>query len=793
MQAHQPLPPVISSFERSLLECRIDKQPHGTRLLMVRCPYLPKGYTVAIVGETKELGRWNPKKSLPFTRTSDDLCTIAIDELQLADNVQFKLILYKASSNKTIWEEGDNRHFHSSDGAVLEFRGTFPLPRAAGVAIPVFSLITERSLGIGDFGDLEKFIEWSASCGLKVVQLLPLNDTTSTRTYKDSYPYNAISAIALHPLYLSINKMGNLKDAELSHVMADNQQRLNRFDEVDYEGVDDIKWQFFRAIYEQDGKKTIRSNAFVAFFEDNREWLVPYSVFCYLRDANHTENSNGANFHIWSELSEYKAAEVANMCTVDGEHYCEIMFHAFLQFHLHTQLLGARDIAHKNGVSLKGDIPIGVSPLSVEAWSNPELFNTSLQAGAPPDAFATEGQNWGFPTYNWAKMKEDGYSWWQKRFQKMAQYFDLYRIDHILGFFRIWSIQPQFTSAIMGQFNPAKPFSQKELIKSLPNFSVERFIDLYITFDSVKLHLGRYANFYAPYLDKRAVQGVKLYEFKEEFNTQRKIADFFATQEQSEANTELCAGLCALHSELLFVPDIHNPQAFHPRIAAQYTTSYQLLNQEQKDSYNRLYNDFFYTRHNDLWAATGRERLSTITRSTSMLCCGEDLGMIPDCVAPVMRELGILSLEVERMPKGVGAEFARVEDNPYLSVDTISTHDMSPLRLWWEELSNESMANYFYNTMHFSGNTPDSLSAARCRDIVEKHFASGSMLVILAWQDLLAIDGKMRHENPGREQINIPSNPNHAWQYRTHLSVRKMKMAEPFTRLLNRIVENADR
>ena len=779
----------LSSFEQSLFDCTINKSPRGTKIITVSCPLLPKGYCIAITGETEELGMWDVKKALPLTRTSADICKIALDKLKNLDNAQFKLIIVKNNGSKVIWEQGENRYYADwLSEATIEFRGDFPKPKAAGVAIPLFSLMTERSFGIGDFNDLEKFIEWAANCGFKVVQLLPLNDTTSTRTQKDSYPYNAISAFALHPLYLSVNKMGELKDVDLAHQIADMQQKLNRFEQIDYEEVDKAKWLYFRAIYAQNGDKTIRSQEFKDFYTENQEWLMPYSVFCHLRDTHKT-----ADFNSWGHWSAYSEESAKAMLAQEGTDNMEVMIHAYLQFHLHKQLTNAKEVAIKNGVSLKGDIPIGVSPISVEAWSNPELFNIAEQAGAPPDAFATEGQNWGFPTYNWAQMKLDGYKWWVKRFQKMAQYCDLYRIDHILGFFRIWSIPQEFTTAIMGQFNPAKPLTKAELKKLIPEFKVNRFAKPYITFETIKIHLGKHANFYSQYIDKHSVDGVKQYELKPEYDTQKKIHAFFADQEPNENNQEIKQGLCKLITEVLFVADIHNPDTFHPRIAAQFTQTYESLTQPQKDSYNTLYNDFFYRRHNDFWAESGYEKLEAITKSNPMLCCGEDLGMIPDCVAPVMAKLGILSLEVERMPKKQGAEFADISQNPYLSVDTIATHDMSPLRQWWQELSDNSKTDFFYNVMQFTGNLPKDLTADMCQKIIEKHLNCPSILTIIAWQDIMAMHKELRLENPLKEQINIPADPNHAWDYRMHLNIKQIKTARNLTKRIKQILDLSDR
>ena len=172
--------------------------------------------------------------------------------------------------------------------------------------------------------------------------------------------------------------------------------------------------------------------------------------------------------------------------------YPHISIYYFIQFHLHLQLLEATNYARANGVVLKGDIPIGISRNSVEAWTEPHYFNLNGQAGAPPDDFSVNGQNWGFPTYNWEVMEQDDYSWWMKRFRKMSEYFDAYRIDHILGFFRIWEIPMHAVHGLLGQFVPSLPMSREEIESyGLP--------------------------------------------FREEFDTQRKVETFFAGKTDADS------------------------------------------------------------------------------------------------------------------------------------------------------------------------------------------------------------------------------------------------------------------
>src|SRR5208337_2896442 len=161
----------------------------------------------------------------------------------------------------------------------------------------------------------------------------------------------------------------------------------------------------------------------------------------------------------------------------------EMDFHRFLQYHLEAQLVEATQYAHSKGVILKGDIAIGVCRYGADAWEQPELFHTDMQAGAPPDAFAAKGQNWGFPTYNWPRMKQDGFAWWKQRFEQMSCYFDAFRIDHILGFFRIWSIPMHAVEGILGNFVPAIPVKLEEFRQRGIHFNHDRYVKPFINED----------------------------------------------------------------------------------------------------------------------------------------------------------------------------------------------------------------------------------------------------------------------------------------------------------------------
>ena len=458
-------------------------------------------------------------------------------------------------------------------------------------------------------------------------------------------------------------------------------------------------------------------------------------------------------------------------------------FHCFVQYHLHLQLSDACAYAHSRGVILKGDLPIGVSPTSADAWFAPRLFNMDSQAGAPPDAFSAFGQNWGFPTYDWKRMAGDSFGWWKSRLAKMSEYFDAFRIDHILGFFRIWEIPVDSVRGLLGHFSPALPYSSEELKSRGFDLSGGRFVTPCVSERMLDEIFGAYA---------QEVQSKYVREGRlaASCSTQRKIAARFRADD--EHDRILSEGLMRLTEEVLFVEDPRKRGFYHPRIAAHATYAYRSLDDASRRSFDALYDEFFYRRHNACWRDSAMSKLPPLLASTEMMACGEDLGMIPDCVPEVMRRLGILSLEIQRMPKSAGELFADPSCYPYLSVCTTSTHDMNPLRAWWEE--DRALTERFYrDVLGMEGDAPDVCTPQICRRILEQHLSSPAMLAVFPLQDWLATDPALRAPDPHGERINVPSNPRHYWRYRMPLSLEELLAQTDFNYRIRSMVERAGR
>ena len=676
-------------------------------MLQVSVANVRPNEVLALAASSQEFGAWS--KLIPFKESNYPLWTL---ELDVTEPFAYKIVVAdKKTLAPVAWEEGENRWFGAvpqKDEFVVEadIRPYFSGRnwKGAGTAIPVFSLRTEDDFGVGEFFDLKKMVDWAEATGQGILQLLPINDTTMFGTWEDSYPYNPNSTFALHPQYINLPAAGVKEDEEYKTIQAE----LNALDQIDYEKVNRTKIALLRKAFTKTFKRLSATEKYKAFIDKNVSWLLPYAAFCVLRDQNGTPD-----FSKWKGLAKYSKKKVSDFCAANQT---DIDFWCFVQYHLDKQLSEVCAYAHSKGVVFKGDLPIGISRTSVDAWVYPELFNMDSQAGAPPDAFSADGQNWGFPTYNWERMAEDGFAWWKSRLAKMSEYFDAFRIDHILGFFRIWEIPLRSKSGLDGYFNPALPFPAHEL--------------------------------------------------------------------ESQGFDVRDGGL--------FIEDPRKTGQYHPRIGAKASQSYHCLDAYRRSAFDRLYDDFFYHRNNEFWKEKAMQKLPALLDSTGMLACGEDLGMIPATVPQVMSDLRILSLEIQRMPKDPEQEFANPAWYPYLSVCTTSTHDMNPIRAWWEE-DRKVTESFYHNMLGGQGDAPYYCEPWICRQILEQHLWSPAMLTVLPLQDWLSMDGSLRRTDPNAERINVPANSRHYWRYRMHITVEQLQAADEFNATLSGMIEACGR
>ncbi len=764
-----------------------------THVFKVKAPLLRKNEVVCLLGNTERMSNWS-ESELVLLGKDGNWWTVKLDLSGCSFPVAYKYGVYNTKEKKFVChEEGNNRLLYSDaakkkvsilhDGFVHLPNNTW---KGAGMAIPVFSLRSKNSFGVGEFADIKLLVDWAKATGLKLIQLLPVNDTMSTKSWMDSYPYAAISAFALHPLYINLLKVAGKEFARQISSLKPKQKQLNELPVVDYEEVMKFKFSVLKELYEVMGKNCFESDDYKQFFKHNKHWLESFAAFCFFR-----EKYGSSNYEEWKTNEKYDKAEIEKLCSAKSHVFKEIGFYYFIQYHLHVQLKEAVDYAHKKGIVLKGDIPIGISRNSCDAWMEPELYNMNWQAGAPPDDFTVVGQNWSFPTYNWKKMQEGDFAWWKQRFEQMSNYFDAFRIDHILGFFRIWSIPANAVQGIMGRFVPCLPVHINEFGENGIWFDYQRYCRPFITDEVLNEQFGEQAEYVKEkFLVPNESGG---YELELKYETQQLVENHFSTFEETEENSKLKLGLFDLISNvILFDEEDSQGQKFHFRISMEKTSSFRHLDYHVQEKLKELYTNYFYRRQDDFWFKEAMHKLPQLKAATNMLVCGEDLGMVPHCVSDVMQQLGILSLEIQRMPKDPKKEFFHPNDAPYMSVIMPSTHDMSTIRGWWED--NRERTQHFYNhVLGQWGDAPQYCEAWINRSVVMQHLYSPAMWSIFQLQDILGMSETLRRENPHEERINNPANPKNYWQYRMHISLEELIKQKEFNEELKGYVTHSGR
>lgn len=773
----------------------IKKEKGKLRLqFQMHCLRLSEHQQLCITGNTPELGNWNLAKPKLLVNPQHPLWQIAIN-IEPTTSIEYKFGIYDNRSNQVqLLETGENRKldlsalpsdvetFISTDEY---FRFPFDAWKGAGVAVPVFSLRSEKGFGVGSFEDIKGLVDWSHKVGLKMVQILPINDTTATYTWVDSYPYAAISVFALHPMYLDLEQLDGFDQHVSKSAYRRKQKTLNQLSQVDYEAVLKYKLKYARQVFEAQQEVFLESKAFKTFLKENGHWLKPYALFCYLRDLH-----GSVNFQEWTTGSTFSQSLLRKMTSARAKCFSEIAFYYYLQFHLDQQLKNATAYARAHGIVLKGDIPIGIYRYSVDAWVAPELYNMNGQSGAPPDPFSATGQNWGFPTYNWEEMAKDGYEWWRNRLQQLSHYFDAFRIDHILGFFRIWEIPLEQVEGSFGFFNKAIPISVHEFAERGIHFDYKRFCKPYLPLHLLYHIFRDDCEWVLETFLEKDKNGQ--FQFKSAFDTQRKVELWFKTAAADKQHLKQL--LFNFLSNVLFFEVPGSKQtAFHPRIDFMSNSTFQELEESTRHKLEVLYNDYFYHRQEDFWKAEAMIKLPAIKQATNMLICGEDLGMVPACVPGVMNDLGFLTLEIQRMSKNPETEFLQATDIPYWSVCSPSTHDMSPLRLWWEECDEGQRARFYYRELGLSGMPPKALTAKLAAKLLTQHLAFPGMWTVFPIQDILAMDENLRLDHPEEERINVPANPQHYWRYRFHLNTEELLKAEDFNARFGKMIEESGR
>lgn len=333
--------------------------------------------------------------------------------------------------------------------------------RRAGVAVPLFSLYSKNSSGIGELTDLNLLADWCLKTGISIIQLLPLNDVGS-----DFAPYNSVSSFALDPMYLDLNDLSYAESAEFSQKTGTLRKKYRpAFRKVNYK-VKQAKLELLWQIYRETNTDEIAD--YILYKKNNQYWLNDYSVYKVI-----AELYPGIGWVSWDEDLKNRVTEAVT--AFEKLNYERIEFHKWVQWQLFEQFRKVKQEISEKGIIIMGDLPFLVSRESADVWAQQNYFNLHLSSGAPPDMYFAMGQKWGMPPYNWNKIADDGFSYVKEKLKYAENFYDMYRIDHFVGLFRVW-VSPVEDNSIPGSFMPGEEYlwepHGRKIIDEMVNSSV---------------------------------------------------------------------------------------------------------------------------------------------------------------------------------------------------------------------------------------------------------------------------------------------------------------------------------
>ena len=627
-----------------------------------------------------------------------------------------------------------------------------PLTRyLTGIVVPVSALRTESSLGIGEFADIPALAAWCADVGLDLIQILPVNDTGWQAS-----PYSAVSAFALHPIYLRIDALpeyGQLTPEARSQTdgaIAALRAEHGSDEQVRYNAVLDAKDAIIRRIYDDRcGDPEVRDAA-RGFLHEN-EWVRAYAAYKVLKAEN-----DGASWKEWPDFRD-PTPEILETVWADERRQNDLRYHAWVQLRLDEQLRSAAAAAAERGVLLKGDLPILINDDSADAWAQRNYFSTRLRAGAPPDAQSVTGQNWGLPIYDWAELARDDYHWWKNRLIQAARYYAAYRIDHVLGFFRVWSIPADDFTGYLGHFTPCASASRERLHEvGLDNARIRWLAEPHIPGAALAERLGDEMDALADRCLRR-IEGEDIYLFAPTIRGERDILSL-------ECSDTARDWLLMQYRDRALIRLEHD--TFVPVWSHAACSRFDSLSDDERHRFESLV-AALRQESEELWEAQARRLLGFMRGTTDMLACAEDLGAIPDCVPRVLEDLGILGLRIPRWTRrwdDPGQPFIPPVEYPVLTVCAPSVHDTSTMRGWWREDDDQYR---FWRTLGFDAPVSETYDAATARRVIEALLRTSSAICVMQIQDLCALVDGLVPDDPNEERVNVPGTVDEAnWSYR---------------------------
>lgn len=622
----------------------------------------------------------------------------------------------------------------------------------SGVAVPLFSLRSKSDIGIGEFLDLIPFASWCKLCDFNIIQLLPVNDTGA-----EASPYSARSAFALNPVFINIQSVQGSSGFE--DEIDKGKREFDKQERIDYYKISTWKREILRKIFDKN-YEFIKKDKNLSKWLDTNKWAKPYCVYCTLK-AQNGESS-------WKDWKKFRDVSESDIDKIWSKNLKDMLYQAWMQYIAETQFAAAVNEATKLGIRIKGDIPILINEDSADVWSNRNFFSLSDRAGAPPDMFSYSGQNWGFPTYRWDVIEKDGFRWWKDRLAQASKFYHAYRIDHVLGFFRIWSIPEREVTGILGRFNPSIPLSWdalsaagfcRETLEYLrrPNYSVNQLREFF------KDETENAVSVYFESLPNEPTRFV----LKPEFYSESAITSLDEEQPVKDS-------LLKVYWNRIFIP-AGDENTFYPFWYWYNQPVLATLPQNEQEKLKELIHQNEATQET-LWEANATKLLSILAKETDMLVCAEDLGAVPKCVPVVLNSLNILSLRIERWARNWDAPYSpyySMDEYPRLSVCTTSCHDTSSLRGLWEE--GDFDKDLYWAHAQQTGLAPDKLTPPVARNILAHVFSSNSLFCILPIQDYFALSSALTEGPASAERVNVPGTVGGAnWTYRMPAAVEDL-------------------
>ena len=670
------------------------------------------------------------------------------------------------------------------------------MKKRTGIVVPLSALYTKDCPSCGDFLALKDLADFCKKAGFSIVQLLPVNDTGT-----QSSPYSGLSAFALHPLFIRINALpefaaamkGNKAFATAYKAFEKEFGYKKRFD---YDAVLGEKTKLLHLLFNYIEKKNSKDeaeanklNKELAKFVRSYQWIIPYAVFKNIKDENMQ-----ASWKSWDESIQKLSYDQIKLKWQNKAKKSSHDFFVWCQLRASEQFKEGAESLRAKKIILKGDIPILMNEDSVDCWTYPEFFRQELRAGSPPDGGNPMGQNWGFPTYDWDRLEADEFTWWKDRIKTSAQYYDAFRIDHILGFFRIWASKENETTAYLGHTIPYADFTRKTLNElGFDDGRIKWISEPHIptgTIENITWNHDEATAVLEKVCDR--VKTEELWTFKKEIDGDKEIyaMNFFEDEGKNNAVKNALAEKWRDRSLIQIKKD-----RFIKVYAFENSTAWKTLSGEEQEKLRKLFEEI-EVKENKLWEKQATTTLSAIVHASDMIPCAEDLGVNLPVMPEVLKKLDILSLKVIRWTRQwdkPGQPYIPFTDYPELSVATTSVHDSSTLRQWWNQEKDSVWA--FINSVECE-NKPDGNSAftPEIAEFILRSLAScKSALLINPLQDYLFLEHSFYLENEDDERINIPGSVNtFNWTYRIPVTIEEMSRNKGLLNKIKTIVETHD-